>query len=53
VFELISFLPHFRCGSMPETLLHEMAHAATDGDHGDTWKNEMARLKLLGAPVED
>jgi hypothetical protein len=51
---LVRFRPHFKCGgSMPGTLLHEMAHAATDGGHGDTWENEMARLKLLGAPVDD
>jgi hypothetical protein len=38
--------------TMPESLIHEMAHAATDGDHGDNWKDEMSRLKLLGAPTE-
>jgi hypothetical protein len=38
--------------TMPQTLIHEMAHAATDGDHGDNWKDEMSRLKLLGAPTE-
>jgi hypothetical protein len=35
------------------TLLHEMAHAATDGEHGDLWKAEIARLVLLGAPVDE
>jgi hypothetical protein len=51
---LVRFRPHFTSdGSMPGTLLHEMAHAATDGGHGDAWENEMARLKLLGAPVDD
>ena len=35
------------------TLLHEMAHAATDGEHGDLWKAEIARLLLLGAPVNE
>jgi hypothetical protein len=51
---LVRFRPHFTSdGSMPGTLLHEMAHAATDGDHGNSWKAEMVRLKLLGAPVED
>jgi hypothetical protein len=34
-----------------EYLIHEMAHAATDGEHGDNWQAEMARLKGLGAPV--
>lgn len=38
--------------TMPQTLIHEMAHAATDGDHGDNWKDEMSLLKLLGAPTE-
>ena len=36
-----------------EQLLHEMAHAATNGDHGDEWNNEMRRLKQAGAPVLD
>jgi hypothetical protein len=36
---------------MEETLIHEMAHMATGGDHGLAWKAEMARLKQLGAPV--
>lgn len=34
-------------------LLHEMAHAATDGGHDEHWQAEMARLKRLGAPVDD
>jgi hypothetical protein len=38
--------------TMLQTLIHEMAHAATDGGHGDKWKGEMLRLKLLGAPTE-
>lgn len=33
------------------TLLHEMAHAATNDGHGDNWKNEMIRLREAGAPV--
>ena len=32
-------------------LIHEMAHAATDGNHDETWNNEMKRLRLAGAPV--
>jgi hypothetical protein len=36
---------------MVESLIHEMAHAATDGGHGDNWQVEMARPKRLGAPV--
>jgi hypothetical protein len=48
----IRYLAHHPCGSaMEETLIHEMAHAATGGDHGLAWKAEMARLKQLGAPV--
>jgi hypothetical protein len=39
--------------TMAESLTHEMAHAATDGDHGANWRTEMARLKGLGAPVRD
>ena len=32
-------------------LIHEMAHAATDGNHDETWNNEMKRLRLADAPV--
>ena len=50
----IRFLAHqTTCPAMEEVLLHEMAHAATDGEHGDNWQAEMARLKDLGAPVND
>jgi hypothetical protein len=50
---LIRFLSFLKVGlTMQGVLLHEMAHAATDGDHGDNWTNEMLRLKLLGAPVD-
>jgi hypothetical protein len=38
---------------MQETLIHEMAHAATSGDHDERWRAEMARLKTAGAPVPD
>jgi SprT-like family len=34
-------------------LLHEMAHAATNGGHGPRWIAEMRRLQTMGAPVED
>jgi hypothetical protein len=48
------FLPHSSSGwTMPGILLHEMAHAATDGEHGEDWQSEMSRLKRLGAPVDD
>jgi len=35
-----------------ETLLHEMAHAATPGVHSKAWYREMKRLHRLGAPVD-
>ena len=38
---------------MEETLIHEMAHAATTSEHGQEWLNEMVRLKAVGAPVPD
>jgi hypothetical protein len=44
---------HTGGSTMAEFLTHEMAHAATDGDHGANWRTEMARLKGLGAPVTD
>lgn len=34
------------------TLLHEMAHAATNGFHGTQWRREMFRLAKLGAPID-
>jgi hypothetical protein len=50
----IRFLALHTCGlTMAEYLIHEMAHAATDGEHGANWQAEMARLKGLGAPVSD
>jgi hypothetical protein len=50
----IRFLGLHTCGiTMAGSLTHEMAHAATDGEHGANWKTEMARLKSLGAPVWD
>jgi hypothetical protein len=39
--------------SMQGTLLHEMAHAATSGEHDERWLAEMVRLKTAGAPVPD
>jgi len=35
------------------TLLHEMAHAATTGNHGMPWKREMIRLRQAGAPLSE
>ena len=39
-------------GSMIETLIHEMAHAATNDNHGPIWKEEMNRLHTVGAPID-
>ena len=39
--------------AMRETLIHEMAHAATSGDHDEVWLNEMIRLNHAGAPVPE
>ena len=33
------------------TLLHEMAHAATNEDHATAWKKEMIRLRKQEAPL--
>jgi hypothetical protein len=38
---------------MQETLIHEMAHAATSGEHDERWRAEMVRLKTAGAPVPE
>jgi hypothetical protein len=34
------------------TLVHEMAHANSNGGHGNSWLNEMRRLAELGAPTK-
>jgi hypothetical protein len=39
--------------SMEHAIIHEIAHAATNGDHGEEWLNEMVRLKNAGAPIPD
>jgi hypothetical protein len=36
---------------LKETLLHEMAHAASNGCHGKQWLAEMLRLAEMGAPT--
>jgi hypothetical protein len=36
---------------MVATLLHEMAHAATNDHHAARWQEEMYRLQHLGAPI--
>jgi hypothetical protein len=38
---------------MQGTLIHEMAHAATSGEHDERWLAEMLRLKTEGAPVPE
>jgi len=39
--------------SVPQFLLHEMAHAAVKGyAHGKLWRDEMERLIRLGAPLK-
>jgi hypothetical protein len=38
---------------MQDTLIHEMAHAATSGEHDQRWRTEMVRVKTAGAPVAD
>lgn len=47
------FLRYTQQTRMEETLIHEMAHAATHGNHDEEWLNEMRRLKAAGAPVPD
>jgi hypothetical protein len=34
------------------TLVHEMAHAVTSGEHEDEWPAEMKRLRRAGAPTD-
>jgi hypothetical protein len=34
------------------TLVHEMAHAASNRDHDEKWRMEMMRVKALGAPTD-
>src|SRR5271165_3590458 len=38
---------------LSRTLLHEMAHAATNGGHGKRWQDEIRRLLWLGAPLKE
>jgi hypothetical protein len=47
------YLRYSQTLSLEGTLIHEMAHAATDGDHDNEWLTEMRRLKSAGAPVPD
>jgi hypothetical protein len=47
------YLRYTNSPHMEETLIHEMAHAATTSEHGQEWLSEMVRLKAAGAPVPD
>ena len=47
------YLRYTNSPPMEETLIHEMAHAATNGEHDQEWLYEMARLRAAGAPVPD
>jgi hypothetical protein len=47
------YLRYTNSPAMEETLIHEMAHAATTSEHGHEWLNEMVRLKAAGVPVPD
>jgi hypothetical protein len=50
----IRFLANSSFGlTMPPILVHQMAHVATDGGHGENWIAEMIRLRHLGAPMDD
>jgi hypothetical protein len=48
---VIKILPGMSDEEAISTLLHEMAHAATDGDHLAPWKKVMVRLRQAGAPL--
>jgi len=47
------YLRYTNSPPMEWTLIHEMAHAATNSGHDQKWLHEMARLKAAGAPVPD
>ena len=47
------YLRYTNSPPMEGTLIHEMAHAATNDDHDEEWLKEMVRLKAAGAPVPD
>jgi hypothetical protein len=48
LIEIVKGLPNKDATSC---LLHEMAHAATNGHHGMPWRKEMIRLRDAGAPL--
>jgi hypothetical protein len=47
------YLRYTQSFPLEQMLIHEMAHAATNGDHGEEWLREMRRLKDAGALVAD
>jgi hypothetical protein len=49
--KLIEILRGLTDEDATSTLLHEMAHAATNGGHDVPWKREMIRLLSAGAPL--
>jgi SprT-like family len=49
----IHLSPILQGSSLRTSLLHEMAHAATNGGHGALWQKEMRRLIRLGAPLKE
>ena len=51
--ECCLYMRYTRDFCMAATLVHEMAHAATSGEHDEEWLNEMKRLKDAEAPVDD
>jgi hypothetical protein len=48
----VRFYTHRDELGMRATLIHEMAHAATNSGHGTKWRQEMERLRDAGAPTE-
>ncbi len=48
----IHLSPGLQGSALRIILLHEMAHAASNGRHADLWKKEMRRLVRLGAPLK-
>lgn len=48
---IVAVAIHESWDDIEETLVHEMAHAATDLDHGPEWRKEMERVKAAGAPT--
>ncbi len=47
------YIRHEEERMMQGMLVHEMAHAATNGEHDEPWNAEMRRLSQAGAPALD